>query len=139
MRANCDADAMENEMRLIFVYGTLKRGHGNHEVILKNSQFVSCATSVGRYTMADGPFPILFDADDEDGFPVRGEVFEVSDMTLAKCDSLEGHPDWYCRHLRPFVLDDGSQVKAWVYIMRGCASTDLVEPVSGVLSWARKI
>jgi len=105
-------------MTKLFVYGTLKRGYYNWERILKDrSQLVGEATSTdAAFAMYDAEsFPIL--AADPDGDRVIGDVFEVDDEVLARCDSLEGHPHWYCREEREFTLDGGDRVTAWVYLI----------------------
>ena len=101
-------------MRL-FVYGTLMRGYGNHRR-LASARFIGAAVSAAAcYRMHDSGFPIL--VDDPLGARVCGELYEVDRVTLAACDSLEGHPHWYRRRKRRFVAADGTTYKAWVYLM----------------------
>lgn len=103
---------MHNE--IIFVYGTLKRGYGNYERLLKGSKFLGRAYSAARYRMYNIGFPCLLDCGMA-GDPVAGELFEVTPEVLSFCDRLEGHPQMYCRKLRHFVLE-GKVQQAWVYI-----------------------
>jgi gamma-glutamylcyclotransferase (GGCT)/AIG2-like uncharacterized protein YtfP len=105
----------------VFVYGTLKRGHGNNVLILEseNSMFLGSGTTNGNYFMTESGVP--FAHKDVETIPhaplapIRGEVFEVDDSTLFHLDCLEGHPDWYKREVVTIDMDGEYQVDAWVY------------------------
>ena len=75
---------------LVFVYGTLKRGYLNNHW-LGDSQFVSEATTKPLYSMYhNGSYPCLVN-DKENGKPITGELFEVSDPAILEdLDRLEG-------------------------------------------------
>lgn len=45
-------------------------------------------------------------------YQVHGELFKVDDATLAACDRLEGHPDWYERK-----MVKTNKGEAWVYVI----------------------
>jgi gamma-glutamylcyclotransferase (GGCT)/AIG2-like uncharacterized protein YtfP len=110
-------------MHRVFVYGTLKQGHGNHRLL-------SAATFVGRciarlpYRFVDlGSFPGLVRtnpnytlSDVREDFPasrmVGGEVYEVNDQQLLGLDYLEGHPRFYER----FEVDTPLG-KVWTYTL----------------------
>ena len=127
---------------LVFVYGTLKRGYSNHRC-LGDAQFVGNAATAGNgYILYDMGVPFLYEADH--GSPltgqVIGEVYDVNDQQLLRCDCLEGHPRAYCREERQFSLakDDGSFVliTAWVYLWRHERDEDrAVKPIDGMLVW----
>lgn len=91
-----------NELpRFIFVYGTLKRGFGNHR-LLNGCDFVGEAkTKAGEFTMiALGGFPGMIETPkgERPEGTVSGEIYEVTDSEdLRRLDGLEGHPDWYRR------------------------------------------
>lgn len=80
----------------VFVYGTLKKGFGNH-AILRESKFVkedmlpiSALSGIG--------FPFATFTDDPTAPLLKGEIYEVTDeSTLRRLDMLEGSPDWYVR------------------------------------------
>jgi len=79
-------------MRL-FVYGTLKRGFSNHN-ILKNSLFIE-EDSINGFQMHDmGNFPGITKKRNS---VVYGEVYEIDEITLMDCDCLEGYPLFYDR------------------------------------------
>jgi len=95
---------------LVFVYGTLCEGYGNHHRIAEaeGSRLVGEATTAeARYVMRYSGFPIVSHAQpDETPTKIRGQVWEIGDDALAECDALEGHPTWYRRE-NVFVHVDG--------------------------------
>lgn len=94
----------------IFVYGTLKRGQGNHGR-LANAVYLGKARTVKNFTMYVDVLPYLYR--EEDGPGVIGEIYEVDDDTLETIDRLEGHPILYKRE--KIKLDDGKEVFAYIY------------------------
>jgi len=101
---------------LIFVYGTLKRGERNHDV-LDDSEFVSEATTEALYLLYDrGAYPCMVKA--ECGKNIKGEVYRVSDETLKRLDSLEGVGYGLYERARIRLLD--VSVPCWGYLyLRG--------------------
>ena len=102
---------------LIFVYGTLKKGYGNHANCGLDQPpcvFVGKDKILGRiYSL--GPFPGLkpnFDS------KVYGEIYEVDDRTLQRLDRLEGHPRMYER--KEVETENGKKV--WAYFYNGDVS-----------------
>jgi gamma-glutamylcyclotransferase (GGCT)/AIG2-like uncharacterized protein YtfP len=67
------------------VYGTLKRGNGNH-YLLKNSEFLGRGKVLG--TLYDMGLPGY---KREGSYTVHGELFRVNDETLQRLDRLEGY------------------------------------------------
>ena len=73
---------------ILFVYGTLKRGLRNHQLIA-DQQFLGEATSEPRYRVIDlGPYPGLV-RDEANGLAVKGELWAVGDCCLAELDDFE--------------------------------------------------
>lgn len=114
---------------LVFVYGTLLTGGGNHARILApaaargGASLVGAArTGYGWHLHSLGAFPAMSRADDDDG-RVLGEVFEVDARTLQELDWLEGivpgggRDGLYWRE-RVAVFLDGRRapVCAWSYL-----------------------
>ncbi len=97
----------EVERHLVFVYGTLKRGQGNHHW-LEGAVFLGEASLTGAVLHDLGPFPMAIEGDGT----VHGEVYGVNEAGLARLDRLEGCPRLYAR--RPMALADGR--RAWVYL-----------------------
>ncbi|MGO8992060.1 MAG: gamma-glutamylcyclotransferase [Polyangiaceae bacterium] len=79
---------------LVFVYGSLMRGQGNHR-LLERARFVRAAHTSAAFTLVDlGAYPGLLAGGTT---AVRGEVYVADDETLAALDRLEGHPNFYRR------------------------------------------
>jgi gamma-glutamylcyclotransferase (GGCT)/AIG2-like uncharacterized protein YtfP len=76
-------------MHRVFVYGTLKKGHGSHNC-LETSHYLGPAITVDKYVMLTGGFPVLLDVHDHvESRPVKGEVYEIDNATLKSLDDLE--------------------------------------------------
>ena len=107
---------MSNRTR-VFVYGTLKQGHGNHEYYLAGNpgvEYLGRCYVTGDFDMyTNGAFPIVTKGTDEEAKRyIVGEVFDIDEDTLMALDALEGHPDWYCREKVQTPWK-----KAWMYVM----------------------
>lgn len=74
---------------LVFVYGTLLKGYGNHKNYLDKEPLHSNVEAVGRM-LSLGGFPGVVDFELADSV-VHGEIYEVDDATLHGLDSLEGY------------------------------------------------
>lgn len=102
--------------KLIFVYGTLKRGCCNHH-FLAGQQFVGEARTAPGFRLYDlGGHPGLVGQPD-DTAGVAGEVWAVDAGALVRLDALEGVAEgWYRREpvplLPPFA---GRGVEAYVH------------------------
>jgi gamma-glutamylaminecyclotransferase len=125
-------------MTKVFVYGTLKRGQDNHKNYLARSAFVGEADTASRYRMISTNFPVILE--DGDGKPVRGEIYDVDDRTLAALDRLEGNGHMYLRRLIDASLIRGGPVQCWIY--EGMPERwgrviwpDWTETVDGALCW----
>ena len=116
---------------LLFVYGTLRKGHGNHTHFLKNAEFVGEGTIEHKFRMfSNGGFPYLLDSP-EHNYIVHGEVYRVTPEELRGTDTLEGYPSWYDRRKETVVLSTGQTVKAWVYFQTKLDTSRLVELRNG--------
>lgn len=76
-------------MNLIFVYGTLKRGHCR-AAFLSGQTFLGLAATVPDYRLVrlDG-FPGLIDMPLGSGLPIEGELWSVDDACLVRLDAEE--------------------------------------------------
>lgn len=90
----------KNIKKLIAVYGTLKKGRGNH-YHLRNARFVGKHTTPAKFTMYNlGGFPAITA---EGKTPIKCEIYQIEDdNTLESVYRLEGytgvrdHPEnWY--------------------------------------------
>ncbi|KAH7422818.1 hypothetical protein KP509_12G027100 [Ceratopteris richardii] len=82
---------------LAFVYGTLKRGFGNHwlmEELMEGShaQFLGYGCTIRRFPLVCGPFqvPFLLPSLSPAGHHVRGELYQVDSFAIKRLDELEG-------------------------------------------------
>jgi gamma-glutamylcyclotransferase (GGCT)/AIG2-like uncharacterized protein YtfP len=104
-----DAKSAPLSGMLVFVYGTLKRGHGNHHW-MAGAAFLGEARLPGAVLHDLGPFPMAIRGDGV----VWGEVYGIDANVLSRLDGLEGYPRLYERHV--MALADGR--RAWVYLGR---------------------
>jgi gamma-glutamylcyclotransferase (GGCT)/AIG2-like uncharacterized protein YtfP len=112
---------------LVFVYGSLKRGYGNHYILDRSAKFVARTRTVGRsyYMVSFGPFPAVMKIPSsfkEEFYNIEGEVYEVDEQTLMSLDALEGNGYLYTRE----KVGLASGHTAWMYILNGY--TDENEP-----------
>jgi gamma-glutamylaminecyclotransferase len=102
---------------LLFVYGTLKSGHGNN-AILKGARKLGDAWTEGGFTLFGGGFPKMIRTRNKN-LTVKGEVWAVGPETLRATDHLEAiemNPPMYTRESIVVLLDDGQFGKAESYI-----------------------
>ena len=97
----------------VAVYGTLKKGHGNHRLLAK-SKFIGDGRTAMAYPMIQSGIPFLIDVAGS-GSCITVEVYRVTAAELKALDSLEGHPDWYVRRQKTVHLATGGSVTAWIY------------------------
>ena len=102
-------------IEFFFVYGTLKKGYSNNE-LLKTSQFLGKAITLENYKLYTCGFPMaLYSPDD---LPVLGELYRVeSENVIKNLDRLEGNGIFYSRkQIKVKLLDFFDQVlTAWIY------------------------
>jgi gamma-glutamylaminecyclotransferase len=102
------------ERALLFVYGTLKRGKGNH-YFLEKAKFLGEAKTVEKFALYDIGVPAVKDYPPL--YQIRGELYLVDTTTLSIIDALEGHPTVYIR--TPVQVEcKGKTYWAWIYIYR---------------------
>src|SRR3546814_3622268 len=67
-----------------------------------------------------GVYPGVIEGDKR----ISGELCEIDDAAFARCDRLEGHPNFYKRWQVGIVSDseDDKEVTAWIYIYQGDVS-----------------
>ena len=98
---------------LLFVYGTLKKGHGNHGLI-EDCEHVGNFYTDKSLTLLVAGLPFLVK---REGAGALGEVYRIDKDILRAVDRLEGHPSFYKREkITVTNIDDGSQVEAYVYL-----------------------
>ena len=73
-------------MNRVFVYGTLKKGHGNNRLLADSTLLGNGVLS--DHKLYDSGFPVSAVSD---GDEVLGEVWECDDYALRRLDALEGY------------------------------------------------
>ena len=119
---------MEN--KYLFVYGTLKRGLGNHSLI-KSCEFIGSFISEDRFDVSGHGFPCAYP--NEYGKLLQGEIYKLTDTDFISVDSLESNGYLYQREIRKFKRGN-KVVEAWIYIiLKPFASS--YETDSDVVNW----
>lgn len=89
-------------LKKIAVYGSLKRGYGNH-ALLRNSRLIRSQVINIPFTMIDlGAFPGLIRNNNDNQYFV--EIYEVTPEVYRTIETLEGYPNFYTKH--SFDLED---------------------------------
>ncbi len=115
------------QIQRIFVYGTLRPGQSAYSLIAKSVASHIPATTLGQLVALPAGYP---------GLLSRGNGRVVGDLlTLARdmspgsveeslraLDRYEG--DEYDRELREVSLGDGTNARAWCYVLREAALTE---------------
>jgi gamma-glutamylaminecyclotransferase len=105
--------------QLVFVYGTLKRGYGNHRNRLDGdgATFKGAFKTEEKFNMRALGYPYVSKTHtDENNNNIQGELWEVTDELLkGPLDRLEGHPDYYKREKTSVVNNKGEKCEAWLY------------------------
>lgn len=100
---------------LVFVYGSLKSQYWNNDIIARDEEnaFIGEATTKDScYIMTSlGAFPGVHKGG---RYNVRGELYLVNDITLARLDMLEGNGHFYTREQ---VAIEGYDEPAWIYLL----------------------
>ena len=104
-----------NKTYKIFVYGTLKNGEGNND-ILNGSKYLGKDVLEG-YSLYDMPYGFPFAIKDDKGV-IEGDVFEVDYNTLQRVNMLEGYyDDGYRNHYEreSVVSQNGHECYIYTY------------------------
>jgi len=93
----------------VFVYGTLKLGKSNHDVMIaSNGVYKGAALSQGWIMHDMGYFPAITPGDDNN--IIGGELWSVDSLDLL--DQLEGYPNFYNRKKCNTTAGE-----AWIYYL----------------------
>lgn len=94
----------------VFVYGTLKKGGSNHDLLAGFRGISATAPGIALHAGPHYPFAVRGTG------TAFGEVYTVDERTLGKLDVLEDHPHDYVRELICVHLEDGNTIQAWIYL-----------------------
>ncbi|XP_023215997.1 gamma-glutamylaminecyclotransferase-like isoform X1 [Centruroides sculpturatus] len=120
------------EKNLVFVYGTLKSGEPNYDILTNEDNgicnYIGKAKTYDKWPLVIASrynIPFLLYAKNK-GKHVIGELYLVDDVMLKKMDELECHPTYYERKEENVqVLEskdktyctDGKTLKPWIYFL----------------------
>jgi gamma-glutamylcyclotransferase (GGCT)/AIG2-like uncharacterized protein YtfP len=110
--------SLNNDLSLnskVAVYGSLKKGFGNHSLI-SSCVPVGKGHTLPEYKMLSfGGYPGVIDGTDM----ISVEVYHLDNhLQLMDLDRLEGHPNFYKREIVPILLSTGTEIRAWMYTIR---------------------
>lgn len=97
-------------MHKLFVYGTLKKAYGNHRCLHGSKHLLDTVIRDNFFLVDLGPFPAAI-YDPNKRYNIYGEIYEIDDNILRRCDALEGYPSFYNRS--QIVLDTVGPT--WIY------------------------
>lgn len=101
---------MDKAQELIAVYGSLRKGYGNH-AILKDAELVSTEVVNIPFKMVSlGGFPGL--VPDESNHNITIEIYRVNETEYRRVERLEGYPHFYQK-----ALINTSQGELEVYVL----------------------
>ncbi|MBD2871916.1 gamma-glutamylcyclotransferase family protein [Paenibacillus arenilitoris] len=103
-------------MHNVFVYGTLRKGEGNHGLIADAACLAMTASIKGVLIDTGLGYPGLLEGEGE----VAGELYVVSDRHLERLDELEeyfgeGDEENEYDRVEVEVRTDGGSTRAWAY------------------------
>jgi gamma-glutamylcyclotransferase (GGCT)/AIG2-like uncharacterized protein YtfP len=108
-----NAEYSPDKREVVFVYGTLRKGYGNHRLLEEgNAFFIGDAVTEEKYKLTASGIPFV--SKSEPICQIKGELYNVDGPTLRRLDQLEGHPNFYYREQIPVLVGD-KMVYAWIY------------------------
>lgn len=96
-----------------FVYGTLKNGYWNHDLLLKQTFLGDALTKNNDFCMAMRGVPFVWRVPSGTGCKIYGEVYKVDIFGVMDMDRLENNGNFYNRELVE-IEDHG---KCWMYLV----------------------
>ena len=116
LKEECTVEYEGETMIKVFTYGTLKRGYGNHHLVV-DSPYLGTAASLYKWGMTGRNkfFPYLLEPNNS-GYNIKGELYLANEDTMRRLDMLEGYPTHYCYDIIDVIDEDGEQHEALVYV-----------------------
>ena len=106
----------ESFSELLFVYGSLKKGFDNHNLLNKYAKRLGKAHTVKKFSMFEdsfGNYPYIVDVPHS---KIKGELYQINRAELMqRIDEFEGAPDYYERKKIEVKSHHGVK-RAFVYI-----------------------
>lgn len=106
----------ESFNELLFVYGSLKKGFDNHNLLSKYAKRLGKAHTVKKFAMFEdsfGNYPYIIDTPVS---RINGELYQITRAELMqRIDEFEGAPDYYIRKKIEVKSHHGIK-RAFVYV-----------------------
>jgi len=106
----------ESFNELLFVYGSLKKGFDNHNLLSKSAKRLGKAHTVKKFAMFEdsfGNYPYIIDTPVS---KINGELYQITRAELMqRIDEFEGAPDFYIRKKIEVKSHHGIK-RAFVYV-----------------------
>lgn len=111
---------------MVFVYGSLKAGFGNHHLLEGRGDvgIIGDAVTVTPqwWMLSLRAYPGVVKLPPSyltkhHGYNIIGELYEVSDTVLGDLDTLEGNGSFYRRELVELDIGEEETVQAWMYVL----------------------
>lgn len=126
----------------LFVYGTLKKGHLNHKLLVDGRKIADGYTVKTLLMVNAGEFPVVFERGNGPAamLPVTGELYEIEDHMLMALDELEDLGGMYDRRTFQIRTVTGSVVPAAMYVGRpqywnSIPGLEVVKTHDGFYAW----
>lgn len=119
----------DSNKHMVFVYGSLKQGFWNNDLLIGSDFIGQGVTLDANYRMISlGGFPgVKHDGE----CSIAGELYCVNDEVFARLDRLESNGYMYQRVETEVVDQDGELYSAWMYIFllddRGRGFSDQID------------
>lgn len=130
---------VDNKMTKVFVYGTLKRGYGNHGRFLKSATYLGKASTVGKWNMIgkDMAFPYLLNFDKINGSNIIGEVYECDTATIKALDYLEGVPRHYRKMTTSVAYTDTKEQENVLVYVKATQHETWIKAAPLIAEWSK--
>jgi gamma-glutamylcyclotransferase (GGCT)/AIG2-like uncharacterized protein YtfP len=135
---------LKDEDFFVAVYGSLKRGFGNHKRLSQTKIEFEGFIKGGFDMYSLSSYPALCVNPDSD-FGIDVEVYPLDEQLLKSLDSLEGYPNFYTRDLvwvRPYDSPN-DLYSCWVYYIVNKGSMNARKKVTevndkGKITWSKQ-
>lgn len=108
------------EKKLVFIYGSLKRNFDNHYIIEK-ARYRCKVKTLKRFDMFEedyANYPYLLKRRTNKNYNVKGELYEVYNDMLNELDRFEDAPNYYERRIIEVKIYSGEIKQAYAYFMK---------------------
>ena len=117
----------------IFVYGSLRKGMINHNLLNNmDAKYIGDYKTIENYYMIglkSKSYPYVIEENINNDLiksPIYGEVYTISNEDILYLDGLEGHPYNYIRE-KINVISETNSINAYMYILRNEEMLDAIK------------